>query len=209
MTARGAVPAQEQLDDPVQVRGRQAAREPDPPPNRGMNIPRQELQLQQQRRALFDHHPDKSSPRVRHAKACPRFVRGSMNSVTRARHDELAIAARDAFSIEIRAVAAEIVARPRHARHTRQEMPRVSATRSPVSKPVTQARRLNRAGDLVAHDARRMRIGKMPTGSGGSCPLTPHLVHAAPAAGMTRLAMRSRCHRASPKLYSSSLPRFK
>jgi hypothetical protein len=57
------VPAHDQLDDPVQVRDRQAIRKPDPPPNRGMNIPQQELQLQQQRRALLDHHPDNSSPR--------------------------------------------------------------------------------------------------------------------------------------------------
>ena len=71
------IPPHEKLDDPVQVRDRQAVRKPDPPPNCGMNIPQQELQLQQQRWALFDHHPDNSSPRARHAKACPRFVMGS------------------------------------------------------------------------------------------------------------------------------------
>jgi hypothetical protein len=51
------VPAHEQLDDPVQVRDRQAVRKLDPPPNGGMNVPQQELQPQQQRRALFDHRP--------------------------------------------------------------------------------------------------------------------------------------------------------
>jgi hypothetical protein len=39
-----AVPAREQLDDPVQLRDRQAVRKLDPAPNRGMNLPQQELQ---------------------------------------------------------------------------------------------------------------------------------------------------------------------
>ncbi|HUZ62996.1 MAG TPA: hypothetical protein VMU82_04715 [Acetobacteraceae bacterium] len=71
------VPAHEKLDDPVQVRDRQAVRKLDPPPNRGMNVPQQELQPQQQRRALFDPRPTIDH----HAKPCPRFVMGSMAGV--------------------------------------------------------------------------------------------------------------------------------
>ena len=67
------VPAHEQLNDPVQVRDRQAVRKLDPPPNRRMNVPQQKLQLQQQRRALFDHRPTLDH----HAGPCPRFVMGS------------------------------------------------------------------------------------------------------------------------------------
>ena len=68
------LPAHEQLDDPVQVRDRQAVRKLDPPPNGGMNVPQQELQPQQQRRALFDHPPTLDH----HAEPCPRFVMGSL-----------------------------------------------------------------------------------------------------------------------------------
>ena len=67
------VPAHEQLGDAVQVRDRQAVRTLDPPPNGGMSVPQQELQLQQQRRALFDHRPTLDH----HAEHCPRFVMGS------------------------------------------------------------------------------------------------------------------------------------
>lgn len=56
-----AVPTHEHLDDPVQVRDRPAVLKLDPAPNRGMNIPQQELQLQQQSQTLSDHHPDDSS----------------------------------------------------------------------------------------------------------------------------------------------------
>ncbi len=56
------VTAHEQPDDPVQVRDRQAVRKLDPAPDRGMNTPQEELLPQQQRRALFNHHPDHSSP---------------------------------------------------------------------------------------------------------------------------------------------------
>ena len=41
----------------MQVRDRQAVRKLHPPPNGGMNVPQQELQPQQHRRALFHHHP--------------------------------------------------------------------------------------------------------------------------------------------------------
>jgi hypothetical protein len=79
------VPAHEQLDDPVQVRDRQAVRKLDPPPNRGMNVPQQQLQPQQQRRAHFDHRPTLNH----YAELCPRFVMGSnkgeaRNSLARA-----------------------------------------------------------------------------------------------------------------------------
>jgi len=66
------VPAHEQLDGPVQVRDGQAVHRPDPPPNRGINIPQQDLQPQQRRRALFDHDSDISSPR----QASPPFYDG-------------------------------------------------------------------------------------------------------------------------------------
>ena len=72
------VPAHDQLHDPVQVRDRQAVRKPDPPPNRGMNIPQQDLQLKQQRRAPFDHRPDNSSPRP----ALPPFCDGLSSTDT-------------------------------------------------------------------------------------------------------------------------------
>ena len=58
----------------MQIRDRQAVRKPDPPPNGGMNVPQQELQPQQQRRALFDHHPTLQH----HAGPCPWFVMGSI-----------------------------------------------------------------------------------------------------------------------------------
>ena len=70
------VPPHEQLDDPVQVRDRQAVRKPDPPPDRGMNIPQQDLQLKQQRRVPFDHRPDNSSPR----RALPPFCDGLLGA---------------------------------------------------------------------------------------------------------------------------------
>jgi hypothetical protein len=68
------VPAHKQLDDPVQVRDRQAVRKLDPPPNGEMNVPQQKLQPQQQRWALFDHRPTLD----RHDEPCPRFVMGSI-----------------------------------------------------------------------------------------------------------------------------------
>jgi len=40
-----------------------AVRQPDPAPNRRMNLPQKDLQLQQQGRACIDHHPDHSLPR--------------------------------------------------------------------------------------------------------------------------------------------------
>jgi hypothetical protein len=61
------VPTYEQLDDPVQVRDRQSVRKLDPPPNGGMNVPQQELQPQQQGRALFDHRPTLDH----HVELCP------------------------------------------------------------------------------------------------------------------------------------------
>jgi hypothetical protein len=51
------VPAHEQLDDPVQVRNRQAVRERNPAPNGGMNV---------------------TTPTIAHlTRPCPRFVMGS------------------------------------------------------------------------------------------------------------------------------------
>ena len=70
------VPAHEQLDDPMQVRYRQAVRKPDPSPDSRMNVPQQQLQPQQQRRALFDHRPTLDH----YAKLCPRFVMGPASS---------------------------------------------------------------------------------------------------------------------------------
>ena len=43
-----------------------------------MNVPQQEPQPQQQRRALFDHAPTLDH----HAEPCPRFVMGSVQTVT-------------------------------------------------------------------------------------------------------------------------------
>ena len=70
------VPAHEQLDDPMQVRYRQAVRKPNPSPDSRMNVPQQQLQPQQQRRALFDHRPTLDH----YAKLCPRFVMGSRSA---------------------------------------------------------------------------------------------------------------------------------
>jgi hypothetical protein len=75
------VPAHDQLHDPVEVSDRQAVRKPDPPPNCGMNIPQQELQLQQP----GGHCSITSQTIAHHAKPCPRFVMGSQRS---ARHGE-------------------------------------------------------------------------------------------------------------------------
>jgi len=61
------IPAHQQLDDPVQVRDRHGVRQPDPAPNRRMDIPQQEFQLQQHGTALFDH-----TPTIAHqAQPCP------------------------------------------------------------------------------------------------------------------------------------------
>ena len=57
----------------MQVRYRQAVRKPDPSPDSRMNVPQQQLQPQQQRRALFDHRPTLDH----YAELCPRFVMGS------------------------------------------------------------------------------------------------------------------------------------
>jgi hypothetical protein len=51
------IPAHEQLDHTVQIGNRQAISQPDPAPNRRVNIPKQHLQPQQQRRVLRAHSP--------------------------------------------------------------------------------------------------------------------------------------------------------
>ena len=51
------VPAHEQPGLPDAGPHRQAVRKPNPSPDSRMNVPQQQLQPQQQRRALFDHRP--------------------------------------------------------------------------------------------------------------------------------------------------------
>lgn len=56
------LPAHQHLDHLMQIGDRQAVDQPDPPPNRRMNIPQQNLQLKPMRRLPISHHPDCSAP---------------------------------------------------------------------------------------------------------------------------------------------------
>jgi hypothetical protein len=70
------IPAHEQLDHTVQIGNRQAISQPDPAPNRRVNIPKQHLQPQQQRRVLRAHSPTIAQ----HFRLCPRNGMGSSGS---------------------------------------------------------------------------------------------------------------------------------